>query len=338
MYMYAPPNAMKIDAAAIDQFARDGAICLRQAFDARWLEELARGMEKNFAEPGPYYSSYTPPDACGGFYGDYCNWQRIAEYEAFIRRSPAGEIAGRLMAAEAARIYHEHVLVKEPHTAEATPWHHDLPYYGLAGEQLCSIWLPLEAVPQRACPRFLRGSHASGALYYPRLFVNHEDYSAGVDGFESMPDIDAMVADGGARVESAAPSAVKSAAKSAAKSHASGHAGEKSGGYAGARGGEKSSQKSVKKPASEPPTYTAADLLSWSLVAGDCIVFHMRAVHDAPPTLGHPERRRGFSTRWLGEDARFATRPWETSPPFPQLRLAPGDSLEHPLFPVIWRR
>ena len=178
------------------------------------------------------------------------------------------------MQSESARIYHEHVLVKEPGTQEVTPWHHDLPYYGIDGNQLCSIWLPLDPVPQQACPEFVSGSHANGKLYYPRLFLNHQNYGEGVAGFETIPDID---------------------------QHRNEH-----------------------------------NLLSWELSPGDCIVFHMRTIHGAPATAGISTRRRGFSTRWVGDDVRFATRPWNTSPPYREVDLKPGDPLDHPTFPVIF--
>ena len=119
-------------------------------------------MEKNVAEPGPDGTIYTPEGQPGQFYDDYCNWQRIDEYRKFITDSPAAEIAGRLMQSRSARIYHEHVLVKEPGTREVTPWHHDQPYYGVDGDQLCSIWLPLDPVSKVACPEFVAESHTSG--------------------------------------------------------------------------------------------------------------------------------------------------------------------------------
>ncbi|HJS75080.1 MAG TPA: hypothetical protein VJ921_12395 [Vicinamibacteria bacterium] len=78
---------------------------------------------------------------------------------------------------------------------------------------------------------------------------------------------------------------------------------------------------------------------SWALdlELGDCIAFHMKTVHGAPGTAQHPFRRRAFSTRWLGDDAVFATRPFPTSPPFPELALKPGDPMEHELFPVVFQ-
>jgi ectoine hydroxylase-related dioxygenase (phytanoyl-CoA dioxygenase family) len=263
-----------ISSEDVARFKNDGAICLRQAFDHEWLDKLSAGVEKNFQAPGPSATQYTEPGKPGGFYDDYCNWQRIPQYRDFIMNSPAGEIAATLVGSNTAKIYHDHVLVKEPGTTEITPWHHDLPYYGVDGNQLCSIWLPLDPVPQFACPEFVAESHSSGKLYYPRLFINHENYGEGHKGFESIPDIESQ--------------------------------------------------------------RDRLNILSWDLEPGDCIVFHMRTIHGAPTTEGLTTRRRGFSTRWLGDDARFALRPWKSSPPFDEVSLMPGDEMIHDSFPEVW--
>jgi ectoine hydroxylase-related dioxygenase (phytanoyl-CoA dioxygenase family) len=268
-------STLKLSDSLIDDFERDGVVCLRGVFAQSWLHKLADGVEKNFADPGPDHTVYTKAGEPGGFYDDYCNWQRIDEYRDFVMNSPAAEISARLMQSKASRIYHDHVIVKEPGTREVTPWHHDLPYYGVDGNQLCSIWLPLDEVPKTACPEFVAGSHAGGVLYYPRLFVDHQNYGHGEEGFETLPDIEAHRSD--------------------------------------------------------------YDLLSWDLQLGDCIVFHMRTIHGAPATAGLKTRRRGFSTRWLGDDARFSPRPWQTSPPFREVDLHPGDPMNHPSFPVAWQ-
>ena len=117
----------------IEQFQHDGAVCLRQVFEQEWLDVLARGVDENFADPGPYSTQYTEPGKPGGFYDDYCNWSRIPAYRAFVEQSPAAQIAGSLTASNSVRIYHDHVLVKEPGTQEITPWHHDPSYYGVDG-------------------------------------------------------------------------------------------------------------------------------------------------------------------------------------------------------------
>ena len=265
---------MPVSDEDIATFERDGVVCLRGLFDTHWLSKLANGVEENFQNPGPYHTVYTAEGGPGGFYDDYCNWSRINSYRDFIENSHAGEIAARLMQSATARIYHEHVLVKEPGTRESTPWHHDLPYYGVDGNQLCSIWLPLDPVPENVCPTFVTGSHATGKMYYPRLFLTSEDYAQGIEGFETLPDIEA--------------------------------------------------------------TTDTNDIVTWELAPGDCIVFHMRTLHGAPPTAGLKSRRRAFSTRWIGDDARFAQRAWKTSPPYPEVKLKHGDAMDHPSFPVMW--
>lgn len=71
---------------------------------------------------------------------------------------------------------------------------------------------------------------------------------------------------------------------------------------------------------------------------GDAVAFHFRTLHCAPGTTGHNvERRRAVSFRYVGDDARFATRPWRTSPPLEAHGLQPGDLLDDLRFPVVAR-
>ncbi len=77
-------------------------------------------------------------------------------------------------------------------------------------------------------------------------------------------------------------------------------------------------------------------ILSWELEPGDAVLFDFLTLHSAPgnPCLG---RRRGFSTRWLGDDACYTLRPGRTSPPYPEIGLQEGDRMREDWFPVVWR-
>ncbi|GIS71219.1 MAG: hypothetical protein CM1200mP10_07960 [Candidatus Neomarinimicrobiota bacterium] len=92
--------------------------------------------------------------------------------ENFYFKSPAAEIAGRITKSDQIRIFHEHILVKEPKTSERTPWHHDQPYYCVDGNQVCSIWLPLDPVPRKAGLEFIAGSHNPGKNVYAKKIPN----------------------------------------------------------------------------------------------------------------------------------------------------------------------
>lgn len=175
----------------VEQFHRDGVVVLRQVFSADWISRLAQGIERNLTLPGPMAIHYTGEDKPGRFFGDYCNWQRIPQYRYFIMRSPAAQMAARLMGSQRAQFFHEHVLVKEPGTDEPTPWHHDLPYYCVDGDDTVSLWTPMDPVPEAVCPKFVAGSHRWGKLFYPRMFRDGENYDYNGAGYEPVPDIDA---------------------------------------------------------------------------------------------------------------------------------------------------
>ena len=77
------------------------------------------------------------------------------------------------------------------------------------------------------------------------------------------------------------------------------------------------------------------DILSWDMKPGDVIAFHMCTLHGAAGNQSLTTTRRSLATRWLGDDARFATRPWETSPTATG-GLKPGDPMACELFPLVW--
>lgn len=175
----------------LEEFTARGVTVVRGMF-RDWVEPLGAGVEKNMADPGPWVRHYTPDGQQGRFFGDYCNWNRVPEYSDFVFKSPVGAVAAELMASETVRFFHEHVLVKEPGTAEATPWHHDQPYYSIDGKQNCSLWIPLDPVPRETCPEFIVGSHRWGRWFTPTRFTGQEwERESAEEKLESIPDIDA---------------------------------------------------------------------------------------------------------------------------------------------------
>jgi ectoine hydroxylase-related dioxygenase (phytanoyl-CoA dioxygenase family) len=78
------------------------------------------------------------------------------------------------------------------------------------------------------------------------------------------------------------------------------------------------------------------EIVSFDVSPGDVIALHFRTVHGAPGTAGLTDcRRRAVSFRYVGADARFATRPWLHSPPFDP--VSPGEPLDDERFPLLER-
>ena len=263
-----------LNESLVEDFQRDGVVVLRGVFND-WIDSLRQGVEFNMNNPGPFGREYNQPGEAGRFFGDYCNWDRIDEYHHFMFDSPAAQIAGQLMQSKQVRIFHEHVLVKEPGTDKITPWHHDQPYYCVDGKQICNLWIPLDPVPQETCPEFIAGSQGWGQWFLPRKFSGI-DYDHSDHKLESIPDISANRKD--------------------------------------------------------------YDIRSWALEPGDAIAFHALTVHGAPSNRSATHRRRGYAARWLGDDAVYAIRSGEISPPFPGLgaKLKSGQALDTEEFPLVF--
>ena len=85
--------------------------------------------------------------------------------------------------------------------------------------------------------------------------------------------------------------------------------------------------------ASDPDRH---QVISFDVDPGDVIVFHYRVLHDAPGNPSGVARRRAVSLRWVGDDAVWAERPWQVSPPFESNGLRAGGPLDDDRFPIVW--
>jgi len=255
----------------LERFQSDGAVVLRGVF-RDWIEPLRAGVARVMADPSPLERTVRPADGSAPFFQDFCNWQRIPEFRAFVFESPAAALAARLMRSQTARFFHDHVLVKEPGASTVTPWHQDQPYYAIEGAQSVSFWTPLDPVARDTVMECVAGSHRWGRGFRPTRFDGTALYPK--DDFDEVPDIDA-------------------------------------------KRGELS-------------------VVGWDMEPGDAIAFSFRTVHGAPANRS-TRPRRAFSSRWVGDDAVYVERGGKTSPPFPDLKLRPGDPLDAPEFPLIFK-
>ncbi len=85
------------------------------------------------------------------------------------------------------------------------------------------------------------------------------------------------------------------------------------------------------------PDAEGLDIREWEMEPGDAVAFDYRTLHGARGNEA-TTRRRAFSLRLVGEDARYVERPGPTSPPFPGHEMQPGQRLREDWFPVIWSR
>ena len=265
---------MEITSEHINHFSTNGVILLKGAF-SEFVEDVRNAIEENIKNPSWRERTYNPDDGGQAFFQDYVVWNKFDGYRNLVKNSKMASIAAKLMKSNTARIFHDHILVKEPGNSIVTPWHQDQPYYDIEGTQTVSFWLPLDPVPKDESIEVVAGTH-QGPWMMPRTFVDKEARWFPEGTLEEVPDID--------------------------------------------------------------QDRDSFQIRSWELEPGDAICFSFLSLHAAP---GTKKGRRTVSLRYVGEDVRRAQRPWQTSPPFPELDdqkdgLKDGDELNHPLFPVVW--
>ncbi len=260
-----------VSQAMIDDFQADGVVLVKGLF-ADHIETLRAGVAANMDEPGPYASENKKDGETGRFFDDYCNWSRIPQFREVIKTSPAAEVAADLMQSQSVQMFHDHVLVKEPGTSMATPWHQDGPYYFVDGQQNISFWSPLDPVKQ-ATLRCVAGSHRWEKEVLPTRWVSEEGFFPDEGQYMPIPDPDAE----------------------------------------------------------------GMKIVEFEMEPGDAVAFNYRTLHGARGNTSD-SRRRAFSLRLVGDDARYVERPGRTSPPFPGHDMVPGQRLREDWFPILLQR
>lgn len=173
----------------IDAYKKDGAVCIRQILSPAEIELLCEGIELNLKAPSHRVKIASKNDDPGRFIEDFCTWQTNHHYQQFIFESPVSLIAAKLMESKETRLYHDHLLVKEPGTRQRTPWHQDQPYYNIEGIQNCSLWIPVDPVSRASTLEFIAGSHW-GPWLMPRSFMDNQAKWFPEGSLADLPDID----------------------------------------------------------------------------------------------------------------------------------------------------
>ena len=174
----------------VEEFRRDGAICLRGMYDPAWLELLSTAIETARARPGRFAQDHSVEGEAAAAYSDLAMSHWIPEFRRYALEGPGPSIAASLMQATRINFFYDALWVKEAGTSRATPWHHDQSVYQVDGNQLCLIWLPLEPVAREVCIEFVAGSQDWGRLFRPER-INGGWYGGADlgDGLEFPPDV-----------------------------------------------------------------------------------------------------------------------------------------------------
>jgi ectoine hydroxylase-related dioxygenase (phytanoyl-CoA dioxygenase family) len=167
----------------------EGIVCLRQAFEPAWVEFLQDMAARDVENPSRMRVDATLAGT-GRFFGDTFVWQHHNELRRFIFDSHAADFAASVMGTKKINLLFDQFLIKEAGTSTQTLWHHDLPYWPVGGDHVCTLWIALDSVTKESgAVEYVVGSHKWGQRYQAVSFKDDNLYK---EDLPPVPDIDAM--------------------------------------------------------------------------------------------------------------------------------------------------
>ncbi len=172
----------------ITRFREDGVVMIKNAIAPNWMEMVEAGIEQarqHSSLLGKFMSRKVE-----GYQQDIFLWKRIDILRDLIYYGPFAHWAQQLMGSEEVRFFYDQMFIKEPGTDAPTPWHQDLSFWPIRGEQICSFWIPCDPVNrENSGLLYVKGSHK-----WPQRFkAISPDYIAAIidDQMDDIPDINA---------------------------------------------------------------------------------------------------------------------------------------------------
>ena len=179
---------MHLTEVQITDYENLGVIIVKDIFKD-WIEPLRIGFQKVLDNPSKHGRENVNKNQ-GRFFEDYCNWERIKEFKDCMYNSPAAQITAEATSSKSSQIFHEHIFIKEAGTHKETPWHQDMPYYCVSGNNTGSFWIPLDNVDKENNLKLILGSHKWPKLVRPTKWSNEQPWYKNDSSFMDLPNID----------------------------------------------------------------------------------------------------------------------------------------------------
>ena len=176
---------MYLSKKQVEDYQKNGVIVVKNIFKD-WIEPLRKGFQKVLEKPSKH-GRENVADNKGRFFEDYCNWERIAEFKDCIFNSPAAKIFVEATQSNSSQIFHDHIFIKEPGTIKETPWHQDMPYYCVDGNDTGSFWIPLDDVDKENNLKLILSSHKWKKLIRPTKWSNNQSWYKDDSSFMDLP-------------------------------------------------------------------------------------------------------------------------------------------------------
>lgn len=160
---------MHVDENLVEQFDRDGAVCIRGAFSDQWVDLLRGAVERRSDSADPA-KGVVDVSATEGGTGRFLMGRGLRRldpgFAQFLRDSGIVEVASCFLGDTTSVVLSDdQFFAKAQGTSLRTPWHQDLSFWPFEGTFL-SIWVALDRITRESgWLQFVRGSHRWGKIF-----------------------------------------------------------------------------------------------------------------------------------------------------------------------------
>lgn len=171
----------------IDEYWNNGAMVIRGILPMEWVDTMRIALEEVMDPSKQLGMDFNESSKKGRYFHGMFTWKFNQHYERFVMNSPLPQIAAKAMGSSRVNFFYDQTFVKEPGTVEATPWHQDLPYWPVRGDQVISLWIPFDNVDvDSSVIQYVKGSHKWDKKYKPVPFANHQQEDGENSGIEKF--------------------------------------------------------------------------------------------------------------------------------------------------------
>lgn len=178
----------------IEIYRRNGVVHLAQVLDPDALQLAREAYDWSLGNPGKGASKLIPGTP-GSFYGDLANPLCFDAYKEVNTRTVIPQLVTELWDKPDIWFMYEQIFKKvggdDGKSARRTPWHQDLPYLPIQGNDLAVVWISFEPLTADESLEFVVGSH-HGTLYDGSRFDPRDDTIPlyGTGDLPRLPDIE----------------------------------------------------------------------------------------------------------------------------------------------------
>lgn len=136
-------SPFQLSAVHIESFQTNSFIKLKDVLSPGLLTLLRRELTTLLDAAG---------DQMGSRFGSLeMMWPDNEIMRALVFSKRLARMAAELLGVEKIRLYHDNALSKQPGCGR-TPWHYDGHHFPIATKDVCTVWIPLQAIPMNMGP------------------------------------------------------------------------------------------------------------------------------------------------------------------------------------------